>query len=150
MDVCVNLRDPTMGETSAIVTQALQLGTPVIVTDTGWYAELPDFVLKVPTGGGAVAALVTHLAHLDADRHFLESLRASTQRYAATELDYAAIVDRYVAILAGLSHERARRRGIDDGLYRNVALALSDLELVGSPQEEAMSAGIMATVSSCF
>ena len=35
VDLCVNLRDPTMGETSAVVIQAMQLGTPVIVTDAG-------------------------------------------------------------------------------------------------------------------
>jgi glycosyltransferase involved in cell wall biosynthesis len=150
VDVCVNLRDPTMGETSAIVTQAMQLGTPVIVTDTGWYAELPDFVLKVPAGPGAADALVTHLARLDADRQFLASLAGLTRRYASTELDFAVVIGRYIEILTELSGERSRRRIIDDGLYRNVATALSDLGLAGSPQEEAMAAGIMDTLSACL
>jgi len=150
VDVCVNLRDPTMGETSAIVTQAMQLGTPVIVTDTGWYAELPDFVLKIPAGQGAVDALVTHLARLDADRQLLASLGESTRRYASTALDFAAVIGRYTEILAKLSGERSRRRMIDDGLYRNVATALCDLDLTGSSQEEAMAAGIMGTLSACF
>ena len=45
----VNLRSPTMGETSGSVIRALSLGKPVIVCDVGWFAELPDGVaLKVP------------------------------------------------------------------------------------------------------
>lgn len=150
VDLCVNLRDPTMGETSAVVTQAIQLGTPVIVTDSGWYAELPDFVLKVPPGPGAVDALVTHLARLDADRELLYSLAESTRRYASTELDFTAVVGRYVGILSELAGERSRRRIIEDALYREVAAALFDLELSGSPREEAIAAQILGTLSECF
>ena len=48
-DVCVNLRSPTMGETSGSVIRQLSLGKPVVVSDVGWFAELPDDVaLKVP------------------------------------------------------------------------------------------------------
>lgn len=47
-DLCISLRYPTMGETSAVVMRALQLGVPTIVSDTGWYAELPSEVMKAP------------------------------------------------------------------------------------------------------
>ena len=40
-DVCVNLRAPTMGETSGSVIRQLSLGKPVVVSDVGWFAELP-------------------------------------------------------------------------------------------------------------
>jgi glycosyltransferase involved in cell wall biosynthesis len=43
-NVNVNLRHPTVGETSASVLRALSLGRPVIVFDEGWYSELPDNV----------------------------------------------------------------------------------------------------------
>ena len=139
-----------MGETSAVVTQALQLGTPVIVTDVGWYAELPDFVLKVPAGPAAVDALVEHLARLDANRESLHSLAESTRRYASTELDFAAVITRYVGILTELAGERSRRRIIEDALYREVAVALADVELSGSPQEDAIAAQILAYAESVF
>jgi glycosyltransferase involved in cell wall biosynthesis len=150
VDLCVNLRDPTMGETSAVVVQAMQLGTPVIVTDTGWYAELPDFALKVPAGPDAVDALVTHLSRLDADRGLLSLLAESTRRYASTELDFTAVIGRYVEILAELSGERSQRRIVEDALYREVATALADLELSGSPREDAIAAGILRTLSPCL
>ncbi len=49
VDLCVSLRYPTMGETSAVVSRAIQLGLPTIVNNVGWYAELPDCVRKLPT-----------------------------------------------------------------------------------------------------
>src|SRR5439155_1426387 len=48
-DVCVNLRSPTMGETSGSAIRVLSLGKPLIVSDVGWFGELPDDVaLKIP------------------------------------------------------------------------------------------------------
>jgi glycosyltransferase involved in cell wall biosynthesis len=48
-DVLINLRNPTTGETSGVLSRAMALGCACIVTDVGWYAELPqDCVLKVP------------------------------------------------------------------------------------------------------
>jgi len=48
-DVIINLRYPTVGETSAAALRALSAGRPLIVYDHGWYAELPDEVaLKTP------------------------------------------------------------------------------------------------------
>ena len=46
-ELIINLRNPTMGETSAVASKALQYGTPLIVSDCGWYKELPQFILKV-------------------------------------------------------------------------------------------------------
>lgn len=47
-DVIVNLRYPVMGETSAALLRAFAFGKACIVTDVGWFAELPDdIVLKL-------------------------------------------------------------------------------------------------------
>ena len=40
-DVHVSLRSPTMGETSGTAIRALALGKPLVVSDVGWFAELP-------------------------------------------------------------------------------------------------------------
>jgi glycosyltransferase involved in cell wall biosynthesis len=60
-DVVVSLRSPTMGETSGSVVRALSLGKPLVVSNVGWFSELPDEVaIKVSpdeheacSGGGA-------------------------------------------------------------------------------------------------
>lgn len=41
-DVAVNLRHPTGGETSGACLRLLGLGRPVIVTEAGWFAEIPN------------------------------------------------------------------------------------------------------------
>jgi len=48
MDIIVNLRYPSMGETSGAMIRALGLGKPCIVSDDAWFSELPDdVVIKV-------------------------------------------------------------------------------------------------------
>jgi glycosyltransferase involved in cell wall biosynthesis len=50
-DVVVNLRNPTMGETSAIALRAMAAGKPLLVNDHGWYREIPsDAALKIAPG----------------------------------------------------------------------------------------------------
>jgi SAM-dependent methyltransferase len=51
VDICLNLRYPTVGESSGTLARALGLGRAVIVSDVGSFSELPDDVcLKVPVG----------------------------------------------------------------------------------------------------
>ena len=50
-DIILNLRYPTVGETSGSLQRALGLGKAVIVSDVGSFSELPDDIcLKVPAG----------------------------------------------------------------------------------------------------
>jgi glycosyltransferase involved in cell wall biosynthesis len=52
-DAIVSLRSPTMGETSGSAIRALSLGKPLVVSDVGWFSELPaDAVIKVPVDDG--------------------------------------------------------------------------------------------------
>ena len=52
-DLVVNLRYPSMGETSGALIRAMQAGKPCIVTDIGWFSELPDdAVLKLDVDRG--------------------------------------------------------------------------------------------------
>ena len=65
---CVNLRFPTMGETSGIAIRALSAGTPLVVSDVGSFAELPDAVaLKIPVGDDEVPRLAAALELLARD-----------------------------------------------------------------------------------
>jgi glycosyltransferase involved in cell wall biosynthesis len=83
-DVAVNLRFPTMGETSGAVSRLAGLGLPVVVTDVGWFAELPDsFAWKVPVGDGEVDELARAFESLCFD----EARRAS---FARAALEWAA------------------------------------------------------------
>src|SRR5205807_10073696 len=64
-DAIVSLRSPTMGETSGTAIRALSLGKPLVVSDVGWFAELPDEVsLKIPADGREAEILAASLEAL--------------------------------------------------------------------------------------
>jgi glycosyltransferase involved in cell wall biosynthesis len=96
-DVLVNLRYPTMGETSGSVIRALSLGRPLVVSDVGWFAELPgDVVLKVPVDEHEVDVLEGALGF--ALEHG-ETLGRNALAYVEREHDLGRVADRYVAAL---------------------------------------------------
>ncbi len=83
-DVCLNLRYPTAGETSASLLRILAIGRPAVVSDYAQSAELPDEgVVKVPVGEGESAVLAGRLAELLADPEKLRRLGAAARRHVA-------------------------------------------------------------------
>jgi glycosyltransferase involved in cell wall biosynthesis len=58
-DLCLNLRYPTAGETSASLLRVMAAGRPAMVSEYAQFAELPDAIaIKVPLAGGDEAALL--------------------------------------------------------------------------------------------
>jgi len=98
---CVQLRAPTMGETSASALRTLSLGTPLVVSDVGWFSELPDDVaLKVPVGGQEeVDALADALERLGGDEDLRTRMSASVREYVAREHDLGRTAQLYAAAL---------------------------------------------------
>lgn len=85
-DVVVNLRYPTIGETSAAALRAMAAGRPVIVFDHGWYSELPDAacVKTPPMDSEALVAAMLSLADDAALRRRLgDEAAAFVQRVCA-------------------------------------------------------------------
>src|SRR3954447_3221857 len=96
-DVLVNLRYPTMGETSGSVIRALSLGKPLIVSDVGWFSELPDdAVLKVPVDEYEVATLEAALGF--AAEHGMQ-LGANARAYVEREHALPDVAGAYAAAL---------------------------------------------------
>lgn len=96
-DVHVNLRSPTMGETSGSAIRALSLGKPLVVSAAGWFAELPDEVaLKVAVdeheGETLTAALELLAARPDVRQRMGEAARALAEADHAVE----RVAERYV------------------------------------------------------
>lgn len=100
-DICVNLRWPTLGETSASVISALALGRCVVVSDVGWYAELPDSVaLKVHPDEHEIDSLAAALELVAGDQRLRERFGAAASRYVASEHHVDRAADAYVAALS--------------------------------------------------
>lgn len=83
-DVAVNLRYPTAGETSASVLRLLAAGLPTLVSDVGWFAELPDAVCrKVAPDKAEVETLCQHLTQLASNAEARRSLGRRARDYVA-------------------------------------------------------------------
>jgi glycosyltransferase involved in cell wall biosynthesis len=123
-DVCVNLRAPTMGETSASAVQSLALGRPLVVSDIGWFAELPDDVaLKVPVDGYEVATLAAALELLAGDDAVRRALGKSAAAYARSEHG----LDRVAAQYAALLELAAGRDSVADLVLGELATAAAEV-----------------------
>ena len=91
-DLHIALRSPTMGETSAVVTRAMRLGIPSIVSNIGWYSELPDCVLKVDAND-SVKQLTSHIHMLLKNPELVDELRSKTAVFAKERLDIKSVAD---------------------------------------------------------
>jgi glycosyltransferase involved in cell wall biosynthesis len=99
-EVCVNLRYPTMGETSGIVVRALALGRPLVVSDIGWFAELPDeAAVKVPVGEGEIPAIADALELLAGDPDLRMRMGDGGRALAQGEHQLDRVAEAYVAAL---------------------------------------------------
>lgn len=97
-DVCLNLRYPTAGETSASLLRILAIGRPAVVSDYAQSAELSEEgVVKVPVGEGEPAILARKLAELLDDpeglRRLGQAARDHVARHHRPESAAAAVVE---------------------------------------------------------
>ncbi len=99
-DACLFLRAPSMGETSGGAIRALSLGKPLVVSDLGWFSELPDDVaLKVPVGGEEeVAALVAAMERLG-EPGVGARMSEAALAYIRGEHDLDRVAEGYAAVL---------------------------------------------------
>jgi glycosyltransferase involved in cell wall biosynthesis len=138
-DVLVNLRYPTMGETSGSVIRALSLGKPLLVSDVGWFSELPgDAVLKVPVDEFEVATLEAALGF--AVDHGA-SLGAAARAYVEREHSLDRVADAYaVALETAAGADR-----VDDAVLRRIAEAAVDVGIDDATRlaRAAVDAGIV-------
>ena len=131
-DVCVNLRSPTMGETSGSVIRQLSLGKPVIVSDVGWFAELPgEVALKVPVDGGETETLYAALELLARDEGARASMSAAALELVRREHELGRAADLYVSAL----ERAAGGDAVTDAVLGDVAAAATEVGIEpGSPE----------------
>ncbi|RDI74306.1 Glycosyl transferases group 1 [Gaiella occulta] len=133
-DVHVNLRSPTMGETSGTAIRALSLGKPLVVSDVGWFAELPDEVaLKVPVGEREVEHLVVALELLASRPDVRDAMGAAAAELARREHDLDRVAELYVAAL----EQAAGGGAVADAVLGDVARAAAEVGIGADTPEAA-------------
>ena len=125
-DICVSLRYPTMGETSGVAVRALEAGTPQVVSDVGWFSELPDEVaLKVSVDADEVETLAAHLERLARDSELRGRMGRAARTLAEREHDVGRVADAYAQTL----EEAAGGRAVRHAVQTAVAAAAADVGL---------------------
>lgn len=131
-DVVVNLRHPTMGETSGSVVRGLSLGKPLVVSDVGWFSELPDDVaLKIAPDGDEVATLAAALELLATRPDVRDAMGAKAEELARGEHAVERVAERYVAALERTLGGAA----VDDAVLREVSTAAADVGISADSAE---------------
>jgi glycosyltransferase involved in cell wall biosynthesis/SAM-dependent methyltransferase len=99
-DIVLNLRYPTVGESSGSMLRALGLGKAVIVSEVGSFAEFPeDVCLRVPVGAGEDDLIFEYLNLLASRPDVRRELGASARRYVEEQCNWAAVAGWYAGFL---------------------------------------------------
>jgi len=136
-DAIVSLRSPTMGETSGSVIRALTLGRPLVVSDVGWFAELPDEVaLKVPVDDEEVSGLAVSLELLASSEAMQRAMSDAAREYVEREHDLGRVAEQYAAAL----EEAAGGPIVADAVVSEIARAAAEIGVEpGAPFAEELA-----------
>lgn len=99
-DIVVNLRYPSMGESSGTLCEAFKEGKAVIVTAVNQYMEFPNEVCwKLPVGGNESVLLAEMLKYLIDHEEVRETLGNNAKEYADEVLSCENIAKMYSRII---------------------------------------------------
>jgi glycosyltransferase involved in cell wall biosynthesis len=125
-DACISLRAPTMGETSGSAIRALTLGKPLVVSDVGWFSELPaEVALKIAPDEREVEALHAALELLASDEGLRASMGAAARGFAEREHALERVAESYAAAL----EQAAGGAAVQAAVLRDVAEAAAEVGL---------------------
>jgi hypothetical protein len=101
-------------------------GVTAIVSDTGWFSELPgDAVVKLDAGGHADALLGAFLKRLIEDRDLCRRIGANARAYMLAEHDIERSAHDYLTFINEIVAARPRRQLLDGLSVEMSALGVS-------------------------
>lgn len=102
-DIVLNLRYPTVGESSGTMLRSLGLGRAVMVSQIGSFAEFPDDVcLKVPVGAGEEDLIFEYLNLLVSRPDVAQALGKRARDYVAEQCNWGAVARQYAGFLSAV------------------------------------------------
>jgi len=144
-DACISLRAPTMGETSGSAIRALSLGRPLVVSDLGWFAELPDEVaLKVPVDEDEIASIATALELLASSEPTQLAMSDAARSYVERVHDLGRVAEEYAAALEDAAQQPVSSRSANLLAHVPVWAWLTALVIVSSVFRYGLSRRVVA------
>jgi glycosyltransferase involved in cell wall biosynthesis len=114
-DIVVNLRHPSMGESSSTLTRAMALAKPCIVSNDGSFADLPvETAVKINVGENEVRDLAAALDWLAGDKVARTALGAAGQRHTETTLSAPKVAAHFKRVIEMDIKERAQEALLAD------------------------------------
>lgn len=102
-DVAVNLRYPSMESGSLSLVEQMHFASPVVVSDTSHYADLPDAIaLKIPVDDREVPALAEALESLVEDPALRAAMGTAAREFVARQHDPVAYAQSLVELATDL------------------------------------------------
>jgi glycosyltransferase involved in cell wall biosynthesis len=105
-DIVVNLRYPTMGETSATLLDAMALGKPVVVSNIGSYIEYPDRCCwKVDVDADEKELLEAYLVELSENKELREIMGRKAREYIFKNHRWEKVAMEYIKMIRDLKSD---------------------------------------------
>jgi glycosyltransferase involved in cell wall biosynthesis/SAM-dependent methyltransferase len=128
-DIVLNLRYPTVGESSGTLLRALGLGKAVMVSEIGSFAEFPeDVCLKVPVGAGEEDLIFEYLNLLVSRPEVAQALGARARDYVARECNWATVARQYAGFLEAVVSGQEWRGPLSEPVIEPTPLAQAAAE----------------------
>ncbi|HEY6805348.1 MAG TPA: methyltransferase domain-containing protein [Pyrinomonadaceae bacterium] len=109
-DIALNIRERTVGETSASLVRLLAAGVCSVVAEAAWYAELPnDVVVKIPLNPLGDKLLIAYLERLIEDKPLRRQIALNARRYALDEFSAAHRAEDYLSFIDSVVSHRLKR-----------------------------------------
>lgn len=106
-DIVLNLRYPTVGESSGTLLRALGMGKAVVVSAVGSFLEYPDEIcLKAPVDASEEDHLFEYMNLLVSRPEVTAALGARARAWVSKECSWETVARRYVNFLEAVAHGR--------------------------------------------
>ena len=102
-DIILNLRFPTVGESSGTLLRSLGLGQAVLVSNVGSFAEFPDSIcLKVPVDATEENTIFEYLNLLVSQPHLGRAMGQRARQWVERECNWGLVARRYADFTAAV------------------------------------------------
>lgn len=130
-DICMNLRYPTHGESSASLHRMLGMGKPVIVSKIGSFEEYPDnIVLKVRCDENEVRDIYNAIIELTSRKNIIVERSKLAYEYAKENCSLIKNAKRYFEFFNSITQNNFQDNSIDTFLDKVFELGLEDEEYI--------------------
>ncbi len=112
-DICINLRYPTMGESSGSLLRMMGYSKPTLVTNYGSYAEFPNYcVIKIDPDINEKEMIKRSVSALTKDEDFRISLGKEAGDYVARECGIKKCAGEYTAFINNVCSDNGRIKSV--------------------------------------